>query len=110
MRFLRTILAGQRSPTIARDWLNGLLVSTANSLDYGPETALLDQSGVYPVERYETREEALTGHQRWVEFARTAAKGTQIRKIGPEEARDWDEDITLEPWESENPYSMEVIE
>ena len=49
---------------------NGIGVSTVLTSDCGYETALLDGSGAHPVERYETREEAIKGHEKWVEFAK----------------------------------------
>lgn len=52
-----------------------LSVSTVNSVDMGPETAILDADGnARIVERYETEELAIEGHQRWVEKAATLTK------------------------------------
>ena len=35
------------------------------------ETALKDRFGIYSVERYRTYEEALAGHERWIEKSKT---------------------------------------
>lgn len=54
-----------------------LIVSTVNTYDMGPETAIIRDSGdnaTMPVERYETRELAEAGHKKWCEFAKTATK------------------------------------
>lgn len=48
---------------------NGIGVSTAYTSDEGYETALLDANGVHPVERYDSREESVQGHKKWVSFA-----------------------------------------
>ena len=56
-------------------------VSTIWAEDVGQyETALLAQ-GTFPVERYDTREDAETGHARWVEFA-ADADGKEITELG----------------------------
>ena len=60
---------------------DGVTVSTAYTPDMGYETALLDDNGTYPVERYSTKEEAEVGHTKWVEFAKTA-NGKTITMLG----------------------------
>jgi len=52
----------------------GIGVSTVDSSDEGLETALLHKDGISPVERYDTREEALEGHDRWVKKAARIGK------------------------------------
>lgn len=47
----------------------GLRVSTVDTVDCGPETAIVDAVTTYPVERYETRAQAEAGHRAWVERA-----------------------------------------
>lgn len=61
---------------------NGVGVSTLNVTDLDCwETALLHDNGeVSPVERYETREEAVKGHERWCEKARAGI--TRFTKLG----------------------------
>lgn len=47
----------------------GFIVSTIDCVFdplIGFETAIVDANGVHPVERYKTREEAITGHEKWV--------------------------------------------
>jgi len=61
---------------------NGIHVSTLDTPDEGPETALCDENGAHPVERYETVEKAKTGHNKWVKFAQKAKTGTKITKLG----------------------------
>ena len=45
------------------------------------ETAVLDAKGSYPVELYETREEAERGHARWVDKAPDLL---EVDEIGPD--------------------------
>ncbi len=59
----------------------GIGVSTADTSDMGFETALLDQNGVHPVERYENEEDAKLGHVKWVEFAKKG-KEKPVIKLG----------------------------
>ena len=73
---------------------NGIGVSTAYTSDEGYETALLDNNGTHPVERYETKEEAAKGHSRWVKFAKTA-NDKEVTKLGWSDLID-DETIILE--------------
>ncbi len=65
---------------VAKDALpNGLTVSTANTSDEGYETAILDANGAHSVERYESREEAVQGHAKWLE---QAIPNTKVTKLG----------------------------
>lgn len=67
------------SPSIARTDVNGLTVSTVDSPDMGPETAICDINGAHPVERYKTVAKAKLGHEKWVKRAKTI---TSITKLG----------------------------
>lgn len=60
---------------------NGVGVSTVFTSDEGYETALLDNNGVHPVERYESKEEAETGHRKWIEFAGNS-ENKKVLKLG----------------------------
>jgi len=60
---------------------SGIIVSTAYTSDEGYETALLDDNGVHPIERYLTKEEAVRGHAKWLEFAHDA-NGKIITMLG----------------------------
>ena len=61
--------------------VNGVAVSTCWTSDQGYETAILDNKGVYPVQRYENREHAEFGHKDWVK--RMQDNGTtHIEKLG----------------------------
>lgn len=65
-------LNNYESRKVARDEVNGLEVSTAYTSDYGYETAILDQNGAHPVERYLDKSAAIVGHAIWLEYAKTA--------------------------------------
>ncbi len=68
---------------IARTEVDGFTVSTANTSDYGDETAILDANGTYPVQRYETREQAQAGHLEWVEKIKSGLRTvTQLGGYG----------------------------
>ena len=69
---------------IARDTLdNGLIVSTVDASDMGPETAIIDKNGAYPVERYETVELAVEGHAKWLEFCKAGNKVVKQEGYSP---------------------------
>ncbi len=54
---------------------NGLFVSTVDTGDMGPETAIIDLEGnAHPVERYNSVERALNGHKNWVRLAKCSPK------------------------------------
>lgn len=55
------------STKIDKTTINGVVVSTAITIDCGPETAIIDSNAVYPVERYSSEEDAILGHKKWVE-------------------------------------------
>lgn len=59
------------APGVARTAIKGYIVSTVDSYDMGMETAILHQGGSVPVERYPSREAALDGHARWINFCRS---------------------------------------
>lgn len=42
------------------------------------ETALIDKNGVYPVQRYDTKEEALLGHWHWITESRKVESIIQL--------------------------------
>jgi hypothetical protein len=55
-----------------------LIVSTVDSWDMGPETAIIDAERTHIVERYVQIEEAKEGHEKWVLFAKTAKEVTDV--------------------------------
>ena len=57
-----------------REENHGIRVSTAWTNDEGYETALCDEQGVHPVERYKTLKEARAGHKKWIKKSRTVKK------------------------------------
>lgn len=66
----------------ARDLVDGLIVSTAYTTDEGYETAILDLHKTYPVERYDTEEQAVTGHQEWLKKAETMKEAHRLGWLG----------------------------
>ena len=73
------IMSGGPSERIARDEVNGLVVSTVLTTDMGYETALIDKHNAYPVERYSSRDDAVAGHAKWCDLAQSLAK---VAKLG----------------------------
>ena len=77
-------LSNYRSRKVGRqDYVEGetVGVSTAWTSDEGYETALIDSNGAHPVERYYNKDESVKGHEKWVEFSKTA-NGKKIKKLG----------------------------
>ena len=66
------------SRKVNRTDVNGVTVSTAYTSDCGYESAILDTARTHIVERYENREDAVAGHAKWVEFAKTAVELTDV--------------------------------
>ena len=65
------------APVIKRSELGNFIVSTVNTVDCGPETAIVDNKGAHPVQRYNTVEEAERGHEEWVK----KIKNDGVRKV-----------------------------
>ena len=63
---------------VGREEINGLTVSTADSDDMGYETAILDENGTHPVERYKTKEESVAEHKKWCEKAKELESITEL--------------------------------
>ena len=66
---------------LERENNNGIGVSTAYTNDMGYETALLDENGVHPVERYPDKNAATIGHLKWIDFAKDP-KNKSVKKLG----------------------------
>lgn len=64
---------------LGRTTVNGINVSTAYTSDEGYETAIIDENGVHPVERYSSKEKAEKGHELWCKKAETI---TSVNKMG----------------------------
>lgn len=62
--------------------VNGVAVSTAYTSDEGYETAILDENGVHPVERYPSKEDAQLGHEKWCKEAETVETVTKLGGFG----------------------------
>jgi hypothetical protein len=57
----------------------GIGVSTIWASDLGCyETALIDKNGVYPVQRYKSKEEAALGHWEWIGRSKEVESVIQI--------------------------------
>jgi len=69
------------SRKLGRDEIAGLEISTCYTSDMGYETAILDENGVHPVERYSSRKAASTGHIKWMKWA-SNLKNKKIKKLG----------------------------
>ncbi len=69
----------------ARDLVDGLIVSTCYTTDEGYETAIIDLNKTYPVQRYETEEQALEGHADWVKQAETLERVDRLGWLGMDE-------------------------
>jgi hypothetical protein len=63
---------------IGKTKVSGVIVSTVVTGDLGPETAILDKKGTYPVQRYSDKIEAKRGHDEWVEKIKTLKTITQL--------------------------------
>ena len=80
---------------VARDVSEcGITVSTCWTIDEGYETALLDENGTHPVERYSTEDDAMRGHCKWLVFAHDANEKT-VTKLGGFGGLVEDEEIVL---------------
>lgn len=66
---------------IERENNNGIGVSTAYTTDEGYETALFDKNGTHPVERYDSKRDAESGHEKWIQFA-GKADNQKVTKLG----------------------------
>ena len=67
---------------IGRTEVNGIIVSTAYTSDEGYETAILDENGVHPVERYNSKSVAEIGHEKWCKAAETLETITKLGGFG----------------------------
>lgn len=71
------------SPLELTKLVSGINVSTVDTkTDKFYETAICDSVGCHPVERYSSKEAALSGHDKWVTFAKDLKQGSQITEIG----------------------------
>ena len=80
------------SRKVERTEVSGLIVDTCYTSDEGYETAIIDQNGAYPVERYDSKELAIIGHEAWCDKAKTI---TEITELGWLDLCD-EEKITLQ--------------
>jgi len=71
---------GRSNSNIDRTEIDGFTVSTVDSMDQGPETAIIDVNGAHPVEHYKTTEEATIGHAMWVSRIKNGLRA--VTKLG----------------------------
>ena len=64
------------------DNISGITISTVLTSDEGYETAIIDNNGVHPVQRYDTKENAEKGHKLWCEKAPQLEKITKLGWMG----------------------------
>ncbi len=67
---------------IDRTEANGFIISTVDSYDLGPETAIVGANGTFPVERYLDRDDAKEGHKKWVEKCLSSEGNLKISELG----------------------------
>lgn len=72
-------IGNYESRKLGKTEVNGLIVSTAYTSDGGYETAIIDANKVHPVERYDSKEKAQTGHEKWCKEAESIET---INKLG----------------------------
>ena len=87
--------------TIAGEYI----ISTCYTIDFGYETAILDNNDAYPVERYHNKELAIAGHIKWVEIAPTLTTINRLSVFTEDDDVEAEslgsETITLEPMNDE---------
>lgn len=69
---------------IAKTSTKHFVISTVNTEDAGPETAICDAEHARPVERYNSLQEAEEGHEKWVEWCKKNEKKetVKIKELG----------------------------
>lgn len=78
MDMLGALASGGPLERIGSDDVDGLTVSTVLTVDMGYETAICDENGAHPVERYSSKAEAERGHVAWKERAATLGEITKL--------------------------------
>ena len=67
---------------VGKDEVNDFVISTVYTSDEGYETAIIDENGTHPVERYSDIIEAKEGHQKWIKKAKEFKTGDEVIKLG----------------------------
>lgn len=93
MKAMLGVPSNYESRMVARKEAYGLILSTCWTNDFGFETAILDQNGAHPVERYDDRDEAQSGHDKWLSLL---PKIENITKLGTPDGLVTDQKIKLE--------------
>ena len=88
---------------IERTDLDGFVVSTINTSDMGPETAIIDENGTHPVARYKNVKTAKLAHIGWVTRIKTGER--RFVKLGYGVTID-EENITIEPFQATDHESL----
>lgn len=73
---------------LLKDNVNGLIVITEELSESQFTTWLRDRNSINPVEKYDDKNEAITGHKKWSEKARTLREvdvlmSTELKDMGP---------------------------
>ena len=76
-------------------WIKGIGISTTYTSDEGYETALLDDNGAHPVQRYSNKDESIKGHNQWVSKIKKGVK--RVIRVGGFGGFVKDKEITLIP-------------
>lgn len=78
---LSAILSGGAGNVqLAYDEISGFGISTVNTIDQGPETAIIDETNTRIVAHYASDDEALKGHADWI---KRAGEGlTEVTDVG----------------------------
>jgi len=67
---------------VGKEEVNNFIISTAYTSDEGYETAIIDENGTHPIERYSDIIKAKEGHQKWIKKAKEIKTGDEIIKLG----------------------------
>lgn len=68
--------------SVFREEVSGFIVSTIFAYDLEVyETAIIDQNGTHPVERYKEESDSVEGHEKWKKMAESL-DGKKVTKLG----------------------------
>ncbi len=79
--------------TIGKEEINGFEISTMWTPDEGYETAIIDENGAHPVERYKNVKKAVIGHKKWIKKIKLGKR--KIKQIGWSDMKFMDKEIIL---------------
>lgn len=76
------------SKKLIRTEVYGLIISSVWTPDCGFETAIIDNNGIYVVERYKTEKQMVKGHQKWCKKAKTIKEVRELSWLGITDEKD----------------------